>query len=114
CRRPTRQRSSSGSRKSQTRVSRSQTFPQPSQAVARPIKTESVTCTRPSDITTCPDKNTWGLSYDDGPSPDTPRLLDYLASQNLHSTFFVVGSRALSRQDILQAEYMQGHQLSVH
>ncbi|CAG8776553.1 9510_t:CDS:2, partial [Acaulospora colombiana] len=27
--------------------------------------------------------------YDDGPSPDTPRLLDYLASQNLHSTFFV-------------------------
>ncbi|PVG00996.1 putative chitin deacetylase [Serendipita vermifera] len=71
-------------------------------------------CTRPSDITTCPDKNTWGLSYDDGPSPDTPRLLDYLASQNLHSTFFVVGSRALSRQDILQAEYMQGHQLSVH
>ncbi|KAG8824405.1 chitin deacetylase, partial [Serendipita sp. 399] len=33
---------------------------------------------------------------------------------NLHTTFFVVGSRAISRQDILQAEYMQGHQLSVH
>jgi peptidoglycan/xylan/chitin deacetylase (PgdA/CDA1 family) len=54
------------------------------------------------------------LSYDDGPSPDTPRLLDYLSSQNLKSTFFIVGSRAISRQDILQAEYMLGHQLSVH
>ncbi|KAG8781196.1 chitin deacetylase [Serendipita sp. 397] len=71
-------------------------------------------CTRETDITTCPDKLTWGLSFDDGPSPDTPRLLDYLSSQNLHTTFFVVGSRAISRQDILQAEYMQGHQLSVH
>jgi peptidoglycan/xylan/chitin deacetylase (PgdA/CDA1 family) len=71
-------------------------------------------CTRPSDITTCPDKWTWGLSYDDGPSPDTPRLLDYLSQQNLKSTFFIVGSRAISRQDILQAEFMLGHQLSVH
>jgi len=71
-------------------------------------------CTRPSDITTCPDKWTWGLSYDDGPSPDTPRLLDYLSQENLKSTFFIVGSRAISRQDILQAEFMLGHQLSVH
>ena len=53
-------------------------------------------------------------SYDDGPSPDTPRLLDYLSQQNLKSTFFIVGSRAISRQDILQAEFMLGHQLSVH
>jgi peptidoglycan/xylan/chitin deacetylase (PgdA/CDA1 family) len=71
-------------------------------------------CTRPTDITTCPDKLTWGVSFDDGPSPDTPRLLDYLSSVNLISTFFIVGSRALSRQNILQAEYMLGHQLSVH
>jgi hypothetical protein len=37
-----------------------------------------------------------------------------LTQINLHSTFFIVGSRAISRQDILQAEYMLGHQLSVH
>jgi peptidoglycan/xylan/chitin deacetylase (PgdA/CDA1 family) len=41
-------------------------------------------------------------------------LLDYLSSVNLITTFFIVGSRALSRQNILQAEYMLGHQLSVH
>ena len=52
-----------------------------------------------------------GLSFDDGPSPDTPRLINYLAEQNLKSTFFLVGSRVISRPQIVQAEYMAGHQL---
>ncbi|KAN0063862.1 chitin deacetylase [Thecaphora frezii] len=71
-------------------------------------------CTRDTDITTCPTKNTWGLSYDDGPSPYTPQLLDYLNEHNLKSTFFVVGSRVLSRPAMLQLEYEAGHQISVH
>ncbi|QRW02433.1 chitin deacetylase [Ceratobasidium sp. AG-Ba] len=71
-------------------------------------------CSRDTDITTCPDKATWGLSFDDGPSPYTPDLLNYLDAANIKSTFFVVGSRAISRPEILQAEYMGGHQLSVH
>jgi len=71
-------------------------------------------CTRKADITVCPTRLTWGLSFDDGPSPDTPRLLSYLASQNLKSTFFLVGSRVISRPQMVQAEYMAGHQLSVH
>ena len=71
-------------------------------------------CTRDTDVTTCPEKNTWGLSYDDGPSPYTPKLLEYLNENNLKSTFFVVGSRVLSRPDMVQTEYTQGHQISVH
>ncbi|EPQ61017.1 glycoside hydrolase/deacetylase [Gloeophyllum trabeum ATCC 11539] len=71
-------------------------------------------CTRDTDITTCPDKLTWGLTYDDGPSPYTPTLLNYLDEQSLKSTFFVVGSRALSYPATLQAEYMGGHQVAVH
>ncbi|CAE6340550.1 unnamed protein product [Rhizoctonia solani] len=71
-------------------------------------------CSRDTDITTCPDQKTWGLSYDDGPSPYTPNLLQYLDQQNLKSTFFIVGSRAISRPQILQTQYMSGHQLSVH
>jgi hypothetical protein len=69
---------------------------------------------RPMDTDCQPDANICSASFDDGPSPDTPRLLQYLNQNNLKSTFFVVGSRALSRQDILQAEYTEGHQLSVH
>ncbi|KAG9078174.1 chitin deacetylase [Ceratobasidium sp. 370] len=71
-------------------------------------------CSRDTDITTCPDKATWGLSFDDGPSPYTPNLLNYLDAAGIKSTFFCVGSRAISRPEILQAEYMGGHQLSVH
>ncbi|UZJ55235.1 hypothetical protein CBS101457_004555 [Exobasidium rhododendri] len=70
--------------------------------------------TASTDVTVCPDKDTWGLSYDDGPSPFTPTLLSYLEQQNLKSTFFIVGSRAISRPDLLTYEYMNGHQLSVH
>lgn len=52
---------------------------------------------------------------DDGPSEDTPRLLSYLATNgDLKSTFFIVGSRALSRPEILQNTYMAGHEISVH
>ncbi|KDQ54795.1 carbohydrate esterase family 4 protein [Jaapia argillacea MUCL 33604] len=71
-------------------------------------------CTRNTDITTCPDPLTWGLTYDDGPSLYTPDLIDYLDSVNIKSTFFVVGSRALSYPATLQAEYMGGHQIAVH
>jgi peptidoglycan/xylan/chitin deacetylase (PgdA/CDA1 family) len=71
-------------------------------------------CTRPDDVTTCPDKLTWGLTFDDGPAPYTPDLLNYLDSQNLQATFFVVGSRVISYPATLQAEYMAGHQIAVH
>lgn len=71
-------------------------------------------CTRSTDITVCPDKLDWGLSYDDGPSPYTPLLLDYLNANDLKTTFFVVGSRVLSRPEMVISEYMSGHQISVH
>jgi len=71
-------------------------------------------CTRDSDVTTCPTLNTWGLTYDDGPSPYTPDLLGYLDQNDLKATFFTIGSRVISHPDILQAEYMGGHQVAVH
>jgi peptidoglycan/xylan/chitin deacetylase (PgdA/CDA1 family) len=71
-------------------------------------------CVRSTDITTCPDKLTWGITYDDGPSPYTPDLLNYLGQQGLKATFFVVGSRAISYPPILQSAYIQQHQIAVH
>lgn len=71
-------------------------------------------CTRETDISVCPNKLDWGVSFDDGPSPYTPLLLDYLNTNNIKSTFFVVGSRVLSYPDILVTEYLAGHQISVH
>ena len=71
-------------------------------------------CVRDTDITTCPDKLTWGLTYDDGPAPYTPDLLQYLDAHDLKTTFFVVGSRVIERPTMLVEEYMQGHEISVH
>lgn len=71
-------------------------------------------CTRESDVTTCPQKYSWGLTYDDGPAPYTPDLLNYLDQVDLKATFFVVGSRAISFPPLLQKEYLDGHQIGVH
>ncbi|KAF8480650.1 hypothetical protein JB92DRAFT_2766089 [Gautieria morchelliformis] len=71
-------------------------------------------CIRSTDIITCPDKNTWGSSFDDGPSPYTPSLIQYLDQESLKTTFFVVGSRVISRPDYLRSQYMGGHQIAVH
>jgi peptidoglycan/xylan/chitin deacetylase (PgdA/CDA1 family) len=71
-------------------------------------------CVRSTDVDTCPDKNTWGLTYDDGPSFYTPNLLTYLNQVNLRATFFVVGSRAVQFPQTLQAEFLAGHQIAVH
>lgn len=71
-------------------------------------------CLRDTDISTCPTKLDWGVSYDDGPSDYTPQLINYLNDEQIKATFFTVGSRVVSRPQTLQLEYMLGHQLSVH
>jgi len=70
--------------------------------------------TRSTDIVNCPTKLDWGLSFDDGPAPHTPTLLKKLKDTDLRATFFVVGSRVVERPNILQDEYMSGHEISVH
>lgn len=70
--------------------------------------------TRDTDIINCPDKLTWGVSFDDGPGPYTQKLLNYLDDVDISATFFVVGSRVIERPEILVEEYMKGHEISVH
>ncbi|KAJ7711446.1 chitin deacetylase [Mycena metata] len=70
--------------------------------------------TRATDITACPDKMTWGVSFDDGPAPYSTNLLQFLKQENVSATFFVVGSRVIEYPSILINEYMAGHEISVH
>jgi len=70
--------------------------------------------TRATDIVACPDKLTWGVSFDDGPAPYTQNLLNFLSQNQILSTFFVVGSRVVERPNILLEEYMGGHEIAVH
>ncbi|ORZ27905.1 hypothetical protein BCR41DRAFT_317623 [Lobosporangium transversale] len=66
------------------------------------------------DIVSCPRENTWGLTFDDGPSPDTRELLDYLKQQQLSATFFLIGSNAAQYPDIVKREVAEGHHLASH
>ena len=62
-----------------------------------------------------PSSNTQGkviyLTFDDGPSNYTPKLLDILAKYNVKATFFVCGS---GRVDLLDDIANAGHTLALH
>ncbi|KAG0023458.1 chitin deacetylase [Podila clonocystis] len=66
------------------------------------------------DITVCGTANTWGLTFDDGPSTDTPKLLDYLKTQKLSATFFLIGSNVVQYPDTVKREIADGHHLASH
>ncbi|CAE6441615.1 unnamed protein product [Rhizoctonia solani] len=71
-------------------------------------------CTRDTDVVTCPDKLAWGLTFDDGPSPYTPKVLNYLAEKNLKASFYVIGANVVNHPEILQATYLAGHEIASH
>ncbi|MFJ9558903.1 polysaccharide deacetylase family protein [Streptomyces fuscichromogenes] len=55
------------------------------------------------------------LSFDGGPSPTTPRLLDILKQQGLHATFFVQGKGHISKYPaILRRIADEGHEIGNH
>ncbi|KAF8975177.1 chitin deacetylase [Entomortierella lignicola] len=66
------------------------------------------------DITFCAAPNTWGLTFDDGPSTATPALLDYLKGQKLSATFFVIGSNVIQYPQTLVREIKEGHHIASH
>ncbi len=55
------------------------------------------------------------LTFDDGPSDRvTPAVLDVLKEENVKATFFIIGSNAKRRKDILKRACGEGHTLAVH
>src|ERR1700716_1483167 len=57
------------------------------------------------------DGNEGGLTFDDGPSPDTEAVLDVLAEHNLMATFFMVGRQVESFPGIAQRVFAEGHEV---
>ena len=55
------------------------------------------------------------LTFDDGPHPDyTPRLLDLLDDYGARAVFFMIGERAETRLDLVQACHDRGHVVANH
>lgn len=54
------------------------------------------------------------LTFDDGPSDQTPQILDILQKYNVKATFFVLGKKAHDHPDIIKRQIDEGHQVGYH
>ena len=54
------------------------------------------------------------LTFDDGPSESTAEILDLLADYTVQATFFVIGSRAVQRPDLVERAAAEGHFIGNH
>ncbi|WP_425477359.1 polysaccharide deacetylase family protein [Lysobacter capsici] len=59
------------------------------------------------------EREVW-LTIDDGPSADTPAMLDLLDAHAVKATFFVVAERARARPDLLAQIVQRGHGIGHH
>jgi peptidoglycan/xylan/chitin deacetylase (PgdA/CDA1 family) len=60
------------------------------------------------------DTNAVALTFDDGPSPDTDRILDILAEHNLRATFFLIGRQVERFPQAARRIATEGHTVGNH
>ncbi|QUL55587.1 polysaccharide deacetylase family protein [Paenibacillus tritici] len=60
------------------------------------------------------DKRVVYLTFDDGPSAVTPKVLNILREQGVKATFFVLGDQAAGRPELINAIWEQGHAIGNH
>jgi peptidoglycan/xylan/chitin deacetylase (PgdA/CDA1 family) len=77
-------------------------------------QTTEATPIRSSIVMDCLQPNDWAITFDDGPSVNTPRLLQDLRRRNIKATFFVVGVMVRDNPDILRQIVSDGHQIAIH
>lgn len=68
----------------------------------------------PNYVFKCKTPGEVALTFDDGPSPFTPKLLEYLKAADVVATFFVLGTAAKAYPDAIKATYNAGHQIALH
>ena len=54
------------------------------------------------------------LTFDDGPGPDTPALLDVLRDRGVRATFFVTGAHVTAHPDLARRIVAEGHAVGNH
>ncbi|MBE6443009.1 MAG: polysaccharide deacetylase family protein [Desulfovibrio desulfuricans] len=59
-------------------------------------------------------ENLCALTFDDGPSVNTPQLLDTLAGYGIPATFFLLGKNAERYPDIVRRILAEGHEVGNH
>lgn len=84
--------------------------------VVEPMVTPPAVSVSPSPETAPldPSKPMVALTFDDGPSKHTSRLLDAFASHGGRGTFFVIGNILENRADVLNRMVSEGHEIGGH
>lgn len=59
-------------------------------------------------------RNCVAITYDDGPDPLTPNILDTLKKHGAHATFFTIGNKVSSHPEIVNRELAEGHEIGNH
>ena len=59
-------------------------------------------------------ENLCALTFDDGPSINTPHLLDMLEEYGIPATFFMLGNQAERHPDIVKRVIAEGHEVGNH
>lgn len=73
-------------------------------------KTEGI----PSDVVTCPEAKTWGLTFDDGPNCTHNAFYDYLQTNNQKATMCYIGSNVMDWPLQAQRGIADGHHIIGH
>ena len=61
-----------------------------------------------------PGRKAIALTFDDGPTPSTPRLLDLLEQHHVPATFFEVGVNVKRHPEIAREVLAEGHEIGNH
>lgn len=59
-------------------------------------------------------ENLCALTFDDGPSRNTPQLLDLLKEYNIPATFFLLGSQVVHNPQLVTRMVEEGHEIGNH
>lgn len=54
------------------------------------------------------------LTFDDGPSAITNKILDTLKEQDVKATFFLIGNQIVGFEDTVKRIYTEGHSIGLH
>ncbi|KAI8060254.1 chitin deacetylase [Gongronella butleri] len=77
-------------------------------------------CTKPknkgvnADIYQCPEPETWGLTYDDGPNCSHNAFYDFLEQKSLKATMFYIGSNVMDWPYGAMRGIKDGHHIADH
>ncbi|SNX84414.1 related to Chitin deacetylase precursor [Melanopsichium pennsylvanicum] len=67
-----------------------------------------------SDLVQCPEPDTWGLTFDDGPNCTHNAFYNFLEKNNQKATMFYIGSNVLDWPLEAQRGLVDGHHICVH